>query len=176
VSGWRKRRHEWILDRLWDLATRVYPDDPVVPAGKAPRIRNERRLCSLGIARSRGPEFPVEPADVGEAGEPAVVEGVKGTWRVDPAQLGLPFSRRAALLSPFDRLVHDRKCAVELFEFEYQLEMYTSPPPTVKSGTWPAGFSAAHTERPGKCRPGLLDPRTGESAGVGGWVRPFGVN
>jgi len=32
-------------DRLWDLATRVYPDDP---------------------------------ADVGEAGEPAVVEGVKG--------------------------------------------------------------------------------------------------
>ena len=31
---------------------------------------------------------------------------------------------RAALLSPFDRLVHDRKRTVEIFEFDYQLEMY----------------------------------------------------
>jgi uncharacterized protein len=111
-------------DRLWDLATRVYPDDPVVPSDEALRVRNERRLRALGIARARGPECPVEPADVGEAGEPAVVEGVKGAWRVDPAQLGQPFAGRAALLSPFDRLIHDRKRTVELFEFDYQLEMY----------------------------------------------------
>ena len=110
--------------RLWDLATRVYPDDPVVPSEKAVRIRDERRLHALGIARARGPECAVEPLDVDEAGEPAVVEGVRGTWRVDPAQLGRPFSGRAALLSPFDRLVHDRKRMVELFEFDYQLEMY----------------------------------------------------
>ena len=111
-------------ERLWDLATRVYPDDPVVPADEALRIRNERRLRALGIARARGPECPVESADVGEAGEPAVVEEVKGSWRVDPSQLGQPFSGRAALLSPFDRLIHDRKRTVELFEFDYQLEMY----------------------------------------------------
>jgi uncharacterized protein len=111
-------------DRLWDLAERVYPDDPVVPAEEARRIRDQRRLRALGIARARGPECPVEPVDVGEAGEPAAVEGVKGTWRVDPSQLGRPFSGRAALLSPFDRLVHDRKRTVELFEFDYQLEMY----------------------------------------------------
>jgi uncharacterized protein YcaQ len=111
-------------DRLWDLATRVYPDDPVVPAGEARRIRDERRLRALGIARARGPECPVEPVDVGEVGEPAVVEGVKGTWRVDPSLSGQPFSGRAALLSPFDRLIHDRKRTVELFEFDYQLEMY----------------------------------------------------
>ena len=111
-------------DRLWDLAERVYPGDPVVPADEALRIRNERRLRALGIARSRGPEYPVEPATVGEAGEPAVVEGVKGPWRVDPAQLGQPFSGRAALLSPFDRLIHDRKRTTELFGFDYQLEMY----------------------------------------------------
>jgi uncharacterized protein len=111
-------------DRLWDLAARVYPDDPVVPADKALRIRNQRRLRALGVARARAPEPPGEPVDVGEAGEPAVVEGVKGTWRVDPSQLGQPFAGRAALLSPFDRLVHDRKRTVELFEFDYQLEMY----------------------------------------------------
>ena len=29
---------------------------------------------------------------VGEAGELAVAEGVKGTWQVDPAPLGQPFS------------------------------------------------------------------------------------
>jgi uncharacterized protein len=111
-------------DRLWDLAERVYPDDPVVPADEARRLRDQRRLRALGIARARGPECPVEPVDVGEAGEPAVVEGVRGTWRVDPAQLGQPFSGRAALLSPFDRLIHDRKRTVELFGFDYQLEMY----------------------------------------------------
>jgi uncharacterized protein len=111
-------------DRLWDLADRVYPDGPVVDESEARQRRDERRLRSLGIARSRGPECPVEPVDVGEAGEPAEVEGVRGTWRVDPSQLGRPFTGRVALLSPFDRLVHDRKRTDELFEFDYQLEMY----------------------------------------------------
>jgi uncharacterized protein YcaQ len=113
-------------ERLWDVAERVYPDDPIVPVEEARRIRNERRLRALGIARARTTQMPVEPADVGDAGEPAVVEGVKGPWRVDPAYLdGLDrFEGRAALLSPFDRLAHDRKRATELFGFEYQLEMY----------------------------------------------------
>jgi uncharacterized protein YcaQ len=111
-------------DRLWDLAPRVYPDDPVVPRDEALRTRNERRLRALGIARARGPECRIEPADVGEVGEPAVVEGVKGTWRVDPSLLGQPFSGRAALLSPFDRLIHDRRRMVELFGYDYQLEVY----------------------------------------------------
>ncbi|NUW38306.1 winged helix-turn-helix domain-containing protein [Nonomuraea sp. SMC257] len=111
-------------DRLWDLAERVYPDEPAVPVEEARRRRDERRLRALGIARARTTQFPVEPADVGEAGEPAVVEGVKGEWRVDPSLLDGPFTGRAALLSPFDRLVHDRKRAVELFGFDYQLEMY----------------------------------------------------
>jgi uncharacterized protein YcaQ len=109
-------------DRLWDLASRVYPDDRVVPADEAQRIRAERRLRALGIARVRDPEFLDEPLD--GVGEPAVVEGVRGTWRVDPTQLGQPFSGRAALLSPLDRLVYDRKRMTELFEFDYQLEMY----------------------------------------------------
>jgi hypothetical protein len=114
-------------ERLWDVAERVYPDEPIVPVEEARRVRNERRLRALGIARARTTQMPVEPADVGDAGEPAVVEGVKGEWRVDPcylADLDRPFEGRAALLSPFDRLAHDRRRAQELFGFEYQLEMY----------------------------------------------------
>jgi uncharacterized protein YcaQ len=118
VAGRRGR------DRLWDLAGRVYPDDPVVPAEQALRTRSELRLRSLGIARSRGAECPVEPVDVGDVGEPAVVEGVRGEWRVDPAQLGQPFTGRTALLSPLDRLIYERKRMEEIFEFDYQLEMY----------------------------------------------------
>jgi uncharacterized protein YcaQ len=121
VSG-RTRR-----DRLWDLAERVYPDATFLPEDEALRERDRRRLAALGLARARGTEVPVEPATVGEAGEPAVVEGVPGEWRVDPAQLdalGEKFRGRAALLSPFDRVLHDRKRAEELFGFDYQLEMY----------------------------------------------------
>ena len=112
-------------ERLWDLAARVYTGGEAVPLEEAVRERNRRRLGALGIARERTIELPMEPGDVGEAGEPAVVEGVKGEWRVDPFYLdGAPFEGRAALLSPFDRLAHDRARAQEIFEFEYQLEMY----------------------------------------------------
>lgn len=111
-------------NRLWDLASRVYPDDPAVPVEEARRIRDERRLRSLGLARARGPEYPGEQQDVGDAGEPAVIDGVPGEWRVEPSLLDRPFEGRAALLSPLDRLVHDRKRMAELFEFDYQLEMY----------------------------------------------------
>jgi uncharacterized protein len=117
-------------ERLWDLAERVYPDHPVIPAAEAARERDRRRLRALGIARVTGPAQSFEPSVVGAAGERAVVEGVRGEWQVDPAYLdgpaGLaePFEVRAALLSPFDRLVHDRVRAADLFEFEYQLEMY----------------------------------------------------
>ena len=119
IAGRRGRQ------RLWDLAGRVYPPDtPVIPADEASRMRNERRLRSLGIAREKRVAVPVEPWDVGAVGEPATVDGVPGEWRVDPDALGKPFEGRTALLSPFDRLVHDRDRALELFDFEYVLEMY----------------------------------------------------
>ena len=112
-------------ERLWDLPERVYPPGVVVPSfEEAQRIKNQRRLVALGIARKKSTKMPLEPIDVGDAGEPAVVEGVKGEWRVDPAALGDDFEGRTALLSPFDRLVYDRRRTEELFDFEYTLEMY----------------------------------------------------
>ena len=124
-------------ERLWDLAERIYPDTVVVPAEEARRRRDRKRLAALGIARPSGPESSIEPNDVGEAGEPATIDGVRGSWRVDPAQLGAsrPFEGRAALLSPVDRLVFDRKRMAELFEFDYQLEMY-KPQAARRWGYW----------------------------------------
>jgi hypothetical protein len=112
-------------ERLWDVPERVYPADVAVPpVGEAERRKDARRLAALGIARQKARKMPMEPIHVGEAGEPAVVEGSKGEWRVDPAYLDADFEGRTALLSPFDRLVHDRARTLELFEYEYTLEMY----------------------------------------------------
>jgi uncharacterized protein len=107
----RRGRH-----RLWDLAERVYPSDtPVVPADDARRIRDEKRLRSLGVAR---------PQIVGDAGVTAEVEGTSGQWRVDADASADDFAGRTAVLSPFDRLIHNRARTLDLFEFEYLLEMY----------------------------------------------------
>ena len=122
VAGREKRQ------RFWDLPERVYPQDlPELSVEEARRERDARRLRALGIARAKSTGMPDEPIDVGETGVGAVVEGVKGAWRVDPdalAQLAEPFEGRTALLSPFDRLVFDRKRLLELFGYEYILEMY----------------------------------------------------
>jgi uncharacterized protein YcaQ len=101
--------------RLWDLAERVYPPGRAVPLEDARRIRDERWLRALGIAR---PKF------VGDAGIPVEVEGTKKVWRLDPDASADGFQGRTAILSPFDRLTHDRARALDLFGFEYTLEMY----------------------------------------------------
>ena len=102
--------------RLWDLAERVHPaGTKAVPADVARTRRDERRLRSLGVAR---------PQVVGEAGIAAEIEGIPGLWRLDPEATAEGFEGRTAILSPFDRLIHDRLRAQQLFDFEYTLEMY----------------------------------------------------
>lgn len=124
-------------DKLWDLAERVYPDDPVPALDEAVRELDRRRLAGLGIARPKTAVTPGEPNSVGEAGEEAVVDGVRGRWRVDPAYLEDldGFDGRVAVISPIDRLVIDRKRMAELFEFDYQLEMF-KPAAQRRWGYW----------------------------------------
>jgi uncharacterized protein YcaQ len=110
--------------RLWDLPERVYPSFEPLPAEEAQRRREERRLRALGIARAQTVNPPGESISVGSAGVPVTVEGLDGDWRADPDALDKPFTGRTALLSPFDRLIHDRDRTMALFDFSYILEMY----------------------------------------------------
>ena len=118
----RRGRH-----RVWDLAERVHPKDmPEYEYEEAERMLNERRLQALGIARQNSPWSPV-----GDAGEPAVVEGLRQKWRVDPeavAALENDEGGRVALLSPYDGMLFDRPRLRDLFEFEYVLEQFKPKP------------------------------------------------
>ena len=121
-------------ERNWDLAERIWADDPA----EAPSLtdaraeRRRRRLAALGIERRTPSAIPPPGAlDVR-------VEGVRGSWFVDPTQLARleePFRGRCALLSPLDWLVFDRQRLLELFEFDYQLEMY-KPAAKRRWGYW----------------------------------------
>ena len=123
-------------DRLWDLAERAFHADiPTLPLDEAKRIRDDRRLRSQGVVPLQTPDLPVETTRIGAAGEDAVIEGLKGAWRVDPEALGQPFAGRAAILSPLDGLVRDRKRMTQLFEFDYTLEMY-KPAQKRRWGYW----------------------------------------
>lgn len=148
--------------RWFDLAERVYPADvAVVDPADAARERAERRLASLGIARSKSVAQPLEPIDVGDIGDPAVVDGVDGEWRVDTASLeGIGrFAPRTALLSPFDRLVFDRRRLEEIFGFEYLLEMYK---PAAKRRWGYFALPILHGDR----FVGKLDAKADRKAGV----------
>lgn len=146
--------------RIFDLAERVYPADLEVPERpEALRRREELRLRASGLARVGGTVVPGEPYQVGEAGVAAEVDGLPGQWRVDPARLEDGFAGRTALLSPFDRLVHDRLRAEALFGFEYVLEMY-KPAAARRWGFY--ALPVLHGDR----LVGKLDARADRKAGV----------
>ncbi|TMM35411.1 MAG: winged helix-turn-helix domain-containing protein [Actinobacteria bacterium] len=89
--------------RLWDLAERWYPETETIPVREAERILAEQRFRALGVRLE------------------------KGEWHAHPDVSDAPVPERVTLLSPFDRLVHDRDRAEALFGFRYRLEMYVPP-------------------------------------------------
>lgn len=117
TAGWEGK------ERLWDLATRVYPDGPEIGLQEGYELRAERRLRSLGIDRRRVSTMAGLQLTV-DFGEPVSIDGVPGRWRVHPDYLDDDFDPRAAILSPLDRLIFDRDRMERIFVFDYQLEMY----------------------------------------------------
>ncbi|GAA3034187.1 DNA glycosylase AlkZ-like family protein [Microbacterium dextranolyticum] len=108
--------------RVWDIGERVYAGVPEIPYDEASDILERRRLQAAGIARRRSTWTPV-----GEAGEPARVEGSAWTWQVDAAALaGLEDDAggRVAILNPYDGMLFDRPRLKELFDFEFVLEQF----------------------------------------------------
>jgi len=87
--------------RMWDLAERWYPPETErIPPREADRLIADRRFRALGVRLT------------------------KGGWEAHPEAHDGPVPDRVTLLSPFDRLVHDRDRAEALFGFHYRLEMY----------------------------------------------------
>jgi hypothetical protein len=116
--------------RRWDLAERVYPQNLAeYDLIEAERLLSERRLLSFGIAKQKSPW-----SGVGEAGEPAVVEGSKWKFRVDPQALAAledDTDGRVAFLSPYDGFLFDRPRLKEIFDFQYVLEQFKPKPQRV---------------------------------------------
>lgn len=109
--------------RVWDIAERAFPADlPTLSAEEADRILDERRLQAFGLAR-QGSTWNA----VGDAGEPARIEGSSWSWRVDPvalATLADDPGGRAAILNPYDRMLSDRPRLKELFDFDFISEQF----------------------------------------------------
>jgi uncharacterized protein YcaQ len=86
--------------RIWGLAEDWYPDCERISTKEAERRHEEQRLRALGVRLE------------------------KGRWLAHPDATDGPVPDRATLLSPFDRLIHDRDRTEALWDFHYRLEMY----------------------------------------------------
>lgn len=126
-------------ERLWGLARDWYPADVRrAPDREVAREVMSRQLAVKGVARlkdfgysfdGRPPAWEKALADLvheGKARE-VTVAGLRGSFYVWTTLLDRPFRGRSAVLSPFDRLIHDRVQARDFFDLDYLLEIYVPP-------------------------------------------------
>jgi hypothetical protein len=126
-------------ERVWGLGKDWYPKK-VKRASELAIAREilSRQLAARGLARvgefgrhfiGRPPKWKEALADLQREGlaVPTTVDGLRGQFYAWGPLLDRRFRGRTAILSPFDRLIHDRVRAQELFDFEYRLEIYVPP-------------------------------------------------
>ena len=129
--------------RLWDVADRWHPpDDHPLTRREADRLFEEQRFRALGVRL------------------------VQGEWRAHADIADDPVGDRVTVLSPFDRLIHDRSRAEALFGFRYRLEMYV---PAAKREYGYYVLPVLHGDRiVGRIEP-RFDRRTGDMQVLGRW-------
>src|SRR5215472_10360737 len=122
IEAWLKTNEPFrrdilaLLEKRGPLLSRDIPDTSVEPWPSSGWTNNRNITRMLESLARRG-----HVAISGRSGRERYWDLPE---RVHPAYVGLPFKGRTALLSPFDRLIHDRIRAEQLFGFEYILEMY----------------------------------------------------
>jgi uncharacterized protein YcaQ len=131
--------------RLWDLAERWYPETETVPLREASRLLADRRFRALGVRSTRH------------------------GWEAHPEATDGDVGDRVTLLSPFDRLVHDRDRAEALFGFHYRLEMFV-PKAKREYGYYVLPILRG-TQLIGRIEP-VFDRRTRVLTVNGAWAQP----
>ncbi len=128
-------------ERIWDLAERRVPvAEPRRPARAIAREVLDRQLRAAGVeqisrfgflhgsqSRPVGWERALAELVRDDVVVPARIEGVRGDWYAHADVLSKRFRPRTALLSPFDKLIHDRARTEKLWGFRYKLEIYVPP-------------------------------------------------